>query len=107
MYRFRFRSPKILDLRLQPMRHDLGLSPERLAGIDTNYTQLIGEIARALGIEAITAPSPSGAADIIAIFPDLKPESTADIRHVELWARVSDIPGATDESSFTLSRMTS
>jgi RES domain-containing protein len=92
IYRFRFSSDKVLDLRSSSVREAIGLSGIALEDVPAMQTQLIGEIAYGLGIEAIVAASSSGHGDMVAIFTDLIPRSCWEIRHVELWQRIDDIP---------------
>jgi len=100
VYRFRLKSAKAVDLRQPPIRRAVGLPSTGLASVHSMHTQLIGEVARALGIEVIIAPSLSGQGDMVAIFPDLIWRSGWEIRHVEFWARMDDVPGADDAESF-------
>jgi len=89
IYRFRFRSAQVVDLRIPSTRNALGLPRSGLSEVHVLDTQLIGELARSLLIEAIAAPSSTGIGDMVAIFPDL---ISVDMRHVELWEREDQIP---------------
>lgn len=106
LYRFRLRSTKVVDLRQPSVREALGLPRLGLLGVDAVHTQLVGEVARALGIEVIAAPSATGIGDIVAIFSDLIPGSTWDIRHVELWTSADDVPALNEQSDLGFSGMT-
>jgi RES domain-containing protein len=90
--RLRLKATEVLDLRRDDVREFIGL-PAGLLSEDSPYeTQLIGQIAHALGIEAVVAPSVTGIGDIIAVFPDILPGIADDIRPVELWLRPDHVP---------------
>jgi RES domain-containing protein len=97
VYRCRLRSTKVIDLRQPLVAASLGFSETESVEAARHVTQLIGEMAHALGFEAIIAPSVTGSGDMIAIFPEYVHRSTLDIRHIELWALPSDVPGNDDE----------
>lgn len=92
LYRFRIRSSIVLDLRRPEVRESLGLPLASIADIPRTRTQLIGELSHALGIGAIIAPSPTGDGDMIAVFPELIPSATWDMRHIELWMTEDEVP---------------
>jgi RES domain-containing protein len=96
VYRFRIKSSKVLDLRLSSVRKTLGLPSGGMASIHRTHTQLIGELARALGIDVIVAPSAAGRGAMVAVFPELISKSAWEFRHMELWIRMTDVPGITD-----------
>jgi hypothetical protein len=84
----------------------LGLPAEGIGEIGAARTRLIGELARSLGIEVITAPSDTGHGSIVAIFTDLIAVSSLDICHKELWVSKNEIPRANDEPDLALVRAT-
>lgn len=92
VYRFRIKLTKILDLCEVGTRISFGLLDATSDDLRTQ-TQLIGELARSLGIEAIIAPSPTGIGNMIAIFTDQAPIPPHDVRHVELWESDAQVPG--------------
>jgi RES domain-containing protein len=107
LYRFRIKSGSALDLRLPHIRQALGLPQIGDAAIHRTRSQLIGEIARTLEIDVIIAPSSSGGHAVAAIFPDLITRPAWEYQHMEIWMRMSDVPGSTDLQSGPLDhRMT-
>ena len=96
LYRFRIKSDSALDLRLPSVREALDLPEIRSAAIHRAHSQLIGEMARALGIHLIVAPSAIAEHSMAAIFPDLVPQHSWEFRHMEIWMNISDVPGTAD-----------
>jgi RES domain-containing protein len=94
--RFRVKSNTVLDLRLSSARKILDLPPVGAAVTHRTHSQLIGELARALGIDVIVAPSTAGVGAMVAIFPDLIPRSAWEFQHMELWMKMTDVPGIGD-----------
>jgi RES domain-containing protein len=94
LYRFRLKSEMVLDLRLSCVRKTLGLPNADLASIHRSHSQIIGEIARALRIGVILAPSVTGAGAMVAVFPELIPRFAWEFRHMEIWVRMMDVPEA-------------
>jgi RES domain-containing protein len=86
LYRFRITSSSVLDLRDPMVRSILELPEKEMAAIHRAHTQLIGEMARALGIEIIID---SG---IVAIFPDLAAISPWQFDHIAIWQTKADVP---------------
>jgi RES domain-containing protein len=93
VYRFRLRSMEVCDLRSPQVLERLGMPMDGLASVPSSRTQLIGELARSLGIAAIVAPSVTGIGDVAVIFSDLIPRSAICARHVELWTTIDDLAG--------------
>lgn len=94
VYRFRLTSRDVLDLRQPAVRTAIALPQDGLFGVTTKYKQLIGEVAFALGIEAIVAPSATGIGDVVAVFPDLNPASKTSREYMGIWLTPIDVPGA-------------
>jgi RES domain-containing protein len=99
LYRFRIRSQMTLDLRLASVQTVLGLPQTGQVSIHRAHSQLIGEVARALGIDVIIAPSITGEGAMAAIFPELISRSAWEFRHMEIWISATDIPGTRDLDS--------
>jgi RES domain-containing protein len=99
LYRFRIKSKTTLDLRLSSVQNILGLPQTEQESLHRTHSQLIGEVARALGIDVIVAPSVTGEGAMVAIFPELIPRSSWEFRHVEIWIKTTDIPMAADLGS--------
>ena len=93
LYRFRIKSSRILDLRLAEVRQALGLPPIGAAAIHRAHSQLIGELARALGIDVIVAPGAAGGSAMVAVFPELIPTYKQEFHHMTIWTTTADVPG--------------
>jgi RES domain-containing protein len=96
LYRFRVKSSTVLDLRLPAARKTLALPPVGIAAIHRAHSQLIGEMARALGIDVIVAPSASGKSVMVAIFPELLSTLAFEMEYMELWIEMKDVPKPAD-----------
>jgi RES domain-containing protein len=96
LYRFRIKSSKILDLRVSEVRQTLGLPQIGAAAIHRAHSQLIGELARALGIDVIVAPGVAEGSAMAAIFPELIPSYKQEFQHMAIWMTIADVPGAAD-----------
>jgi RES domain-containing protein len=105
VYRSRMRSAKVLDLRRASVWEILGFSSARIQDVHPTHTQLIGELARALGFEVVVANSVTGIGDMVAIFSDLVPRTVLDFRHMELWASPEDVPGADADLGLEIAQM--
>jgi RES domain-containing protein len=96
LYRFRIKSGRVLDLRLSEVRQTLGLPQMGAAAIHLAHSQLIGELARALGIDVIVAPGAAEGIAMAAIFPELIPGYKREFRHMAIWMTIADVPGTAD-----------
>lgn len=94
LYRFRIKSGRVLDLRLSEVRQTLGLPQLGVAAVHRAHSQLIGELAHALGIDVILAPGAAEGSAMAAIFPELIPAYKQEFQHVAIWMTITDVPGA-------------
>jgi RES domain-containing protein len=100
LYRFRIKSSRVLDLRLSEVRQTLSLPQMGAAAIHLAHSQLIGELARALGIDVIVAPGAAEGSAMAAIFPELIPGYKREFRHMAIWMTIADVPGTADLKSY-------
>lgn len=96
LYRFRIKSSRTLDLRLSEVRQALGLPQMGAAAIHRAHSQLIGELARALGIDVIVAPGAAAGSAMAAVFPELIPMYKQEFQHMAIWETIEDVPGIAD-----------
>jgi len=82
----------VLDLRLSEVRQTLGLPQMGAAAIHRAHSQLIGEFARALGIDVIVAPGAADGSAMAAIFPELIPMYKREFQHMATWMTLADVP---------------
>jgi RES domain-containing protein len=102
LYRFRVKSSSALDLRLPAVREALDLPDMGSAACHLAYTQLLGEVARALRIDLIVAPGVCTGHAMAAIFPELVPRSYWEFCHMGIWISMSDVPGVSDLAPISL-----
>jgi hypothetical protein len=66
------------------------------AAIHRAHSQLIGELAYALGIDVIVTFGAAEGTAMAAIFPGLIPMYTMEFQHMAVWMTIADVPGIAD-----------
>ena len=99
LYRFRIKSNRVLDLRLSEVRQALCLPQMGAAAIHRAHSQLIGELARALGIDVIVAVGAAAGSAMAAVFPELIPTYKQEFQHMAIWMTIADVPGTADRET--------
>jgi RES domain-containing protein len=93
LYRSTIKSESVLNLQDSVIRNALGMPQEQSASVHRAYTQLIGELARALGISVILGPGATHETTMIAVFSGLVSAPRLDFRHIDIWRTMADVPG--------------
>jgi RES domain-containing protein len=98
LYTFEVRLEAVVDLRGEETRERVGLSDAELRGDDPRACRAIGEAAHYLDFEGVTAPSATGAGEVLAVFLDrLRSNSRVEPMARERWEVPPSEPKSTAE----------
>jgi RES domain-containing protein len=77
---------RVLDLREEQVRADLGLTDAIIRSDDPSRCQLVGDAAHYAGFEGILAPSATGTGEVLAVFTDtLVAGSSIEVGDSDVW----------------------
>jgi RES domain-containing protein len=91
LFRYGVRLSRVVDLRDETTRTELGVSIEELLAPDRGRSQALGAAVEGSGTEAVVCPSATGAGDILAIFVDNVPATAVKPRLLDTWDVEADV----------------
>jgi RES domain-containing protein len=90
LYRYEVALSNIIDLTDLSVTEHLGIARPELTA-EWHVTQLLGETAHALVIQALLAPSATGVDNVIVIFPEHLGLGRVEPEQVERWESPADL----------------
>lgn len=93
LFRYDIRLDGTLDLTAEDVRAAIGLGGDRLTGPDWTVWQELGMIARALGVQAVLAPSATGVGDVLVVFVQHLGLGVLEPQLAEEWHSLDDVAG--------------
>lgn len=91
LYRYEITLDRVLDLTVDAVRGDIGLSSEVLTGPDWTACQQLGTTAHALHVQGILSPSATGVDEVLAVFVQHIGRGILEPTKVEEWNMLGDL----------------
>lgn len=95
LYRIELALDRVLDLRAEEVRDQLGIELDDLLARDLSGPRRIGVLAHELNIQAIILPSATGVGEVIAVFVRNIGTGTAQPHLDHIWTSGEDLPPLT------------
>jgi hypothetical protein len=90
LFRYDVALSNVINLTDPAVTDHLGIAHHELTA-DWQVTQLLGETAHALVVQAVLTPSATGIDDVLVVFPEHLGLGTVEPEQVELWQSPADL----------------